>query len=89
MIINGYIREEVGDRQEITSSMVARAERKVLKESWDSETERMAQRLLAKTQGQHLAQAQDMASGRYGLCSNILGYQMGSSLFSRCPYCGR
>ena len=91
MITDSYLRDEVGDRQEITSSMVGRAERKKAqtRESYVGFYGQYSNymRSLAAQQG-------CSSQGGYGAFFGSLGSLFGGALgaaaqSSRCPYCGK
>ena len=82
MIISKAIAREVGNRREITSSMVARAEAKYDLYSEYADAYKFA---LANMQAPPSVGVGLSCSG-YGLATASMGHYMG---YSRCPCCGR
>lgn len=87
MITDKYLLEEIGMRQEITSSMVDRADRRRNAPYWQA----MAQAAQSLELG--------LIFNTQGQCAEGLGSFLGSDIFGgtfciqsgrdRCPYCGK
>jgi hypothetical protein len=78
MIKNEYIRKEIGNRREITSSMIARAEGKEQRDS----TQQLCDIMKASLKQQQPAPL-------YSIFGGFFGASVGGILPTRCPYCGK
>ena len=82
MIVDSYIRDEVGNRREITSSMVGRAERKRYLESPEYKyTQYLMQ--AARPAINYGGYPYSYMAGRFGLFGGYFQQPC------RCPYCGK